>query len=155
MAWRERLLLLGLPVATRLAARWAREEEQRILRQGAPLTMEQVVDARAAGVRSPERVRVLRTPSVPIPYPMLAGWAGFAAKDTAGMTLGYGIFIEESFWDDRLLWVHEMVHVAQYERLGGLKSFLREYLHECLSVGYGFGPLEREAMAVSQWICEP
>lgn len=153
MAWRERLYLLGLPAATRLAARWAREEERRILQQGAPLTMEQMVDARAAGVRSPERVRVLRTPCVPIPYPRLAGWAGYAAKDTLGMALGYGIFIQEPFWGNRLLWVHELVHVAQYERLGGLKGFLREYLRECLSMGYGLGPLEREATEVSFWIC--
>ena len=153
MAWHTRMLLLGVPAATRLAARWAREEERRILRQGAALTPGQIADARAAGVRAPERVRVLRMACVPIPYPKLSRLAGYVAQDTLGMALGHGIFIHERYWKNRLLWVHELVHVAQYERLGGMRPFLREYLRECVSDGYGFGPLEQEAMEVSRRIC--
>ena len=41
--------------------------------------------------------------------------------------------------------VHELAHTIQYERLGGIKPFLRAYLEECLSLGYPNGPLEQKA----------
>ncbi|HRJ72181.1 MAG TPA: hypothetical protein PLS03_08140 [Terrimicrobiaceae bacterium] len=47
---------------------------------------------------------------------------------------------------------HECVHTAQYERLGGFRPFLRQYLEECLAVGYDESPLELEAMMTSQRI---
>jgi hypothetical protein len=39
------------------------------------------------------------------------------------------------------------VHTAQYERLGGIEPFLRQYLRECLTIGYPEAPLEQEAIA--------
>jgi hypothetical protein len=56
-------------------------------------------------------------------------------------------------WRDRLLVVHELVHVAQYERSGGILPFLRRYLFECLTVGYSASPLELEAIAVTARVC--
>jgi hypothetical protein len=52
-----------------------------------------------------------------------------------------------------LLIVHELAHVAQYERLGGILPFLRKYLFECLTVGYAAAPLELEATAVTVRVC--
>ena len=43
---------------------------------------------------------------------------------------------------------HELVHVAQYERLGGIEPFLRQYLRECLTVGYDESALENEARSI-------
>jgi hypothetical protein len=55
-----------------LAAEWAAEQEQRILREGVLLSQPELADARAAGVREPERVRLLKVESIPSPaHPML------------------------------------------------------------------------------------
>jgi hypothetical protein len=40
---------------------------------------------------------------------------------------------------------HELAHVVQYERFGGIAPFLRAYFRECLDPGYPLGPLEQEA----------
>ena len=36
----------------------------------------------------------------------------------------------------------QLVHTAQYERFGSVAAFLRQYLHECLSIGYPDAPME-------------
>ena len=77
----------------------------------------------------------------------------FLTPATRGLTLGHGIFIRSDCWRDRLLIVHELVHSAQYERLGGILPFLRRYLFECLTVGYSTAPLELEAIAVTARAC--
>lgn len=61
------------------------------------------------------------------------------------MTLRYGIFIHTDHWGDSRLLVHELAHVAQYERLGGFHGFLFQYLQECINPGYPYGSLELEA----------
>ena len=45
---------------------------------------------------------------------------------------------------------HECVHTGQYERMGGIKPFLKAYLRECIDPGYPNGPLEREAIERSR-----
>ncbi len=70
---------------------------------------------------------------------------------TCGLTLRYGIFVRSDCWGDRNLVAHELAHTAQYERLGGIEAFLRQYLFECLTIGYPEAPMEQEAIAaVSQ-----
>ena len=54
-------------------------------------------------------------------------------------------FIRIDQQNERRLLMHEFVHVEQHERFGGIRSFLNEYLMECLVHGYPNGPLEREA----------
>ena len=39
--------------------------------------------------------------------------------------------------------VHELGHTAQYERLGGFEPFLRQYLSQCLTIGYPEAPMEQ------------
>ncbi len=73
--------------------------------------------------------------------------------NTAGLTLHYGIYIRGDCHGNRELLVHELVHVAQYERLGGIKPFLQRYLDECLKYGYPQAPLEQEAIRISDEIC--
>jgi hypothetical protein len=65
---------------------------------------------------------------------------------TAGLTLNHGIFIRADHWRDRRLVAHELVHVAQYERFGGIRPFLKAYFRECLVPGYPLGSLEQEAI---------
>jgi hypothetical protein len=136
-----------------LAVNWATAVEARILREGVPLTKESMVDARTIGVLEPERVRLLALARVPMPDDLTLKTAAaaiqFLTPATRGLTLRYGIFIRQDCWSDRRLVAHELVHTAQYERLGGIEPFLRQYLLECLKVGYPAAPLEQEAIAMA------
>lgn len=140
-----------------LACAWAEEQEQTILRDGAPLSPDQAVDARWIGVSHPERVRLLSVDRIPVPaHPGLrraAEHTGLISSMTIGLTLRYGIFIREDLWGDRSLVVHELVHTFQYERLGGFLPFLRQYLLECITVGYPAAPMEQEAKRMERERC--
>ena len=133
-----------------LAAAWAEEQEAYILAAGIALSPSQLADARQVGVSHPERVRLLSVPSIPMPdHPVLreAGDAtGLISPFTAGLSLRYGIYVRSEFEDDRFLVAHELVHTAQYERFGSAAAFLRQYLHECLTIGYPEAPMEQEAI---------
>jgi hypothetical protein len=140
-----------------LACAWVEQQEQIILRDGVPLTPAQLTDARKIGVVHPEKVRLLAVPTVPRPeHPTLRAAADatqLISPYTAGLTLRYGIFIRVDCWGDRRLVFHELVHTAQYERLGGVQSFLRQYLFECLTIGYPAAPLEQEAILKTAEMC--
>jgi hypothetical protein len=141
-----------------LAAAWAAEQERIILQSGVPLTEAQLADAGQVGVFFPERVRLLRVAEVPAPtHPALAAAAAatsLISPSTGGLTLRYGIFVRTDCWGQRLLITHELVHVTQYERLGGFEAFLRPYLTECITLpGYPNGPMEREAITKSEKLC--
>jgi hypothetical protein len=146
-------LLPLLPVIVPIATAWVRGGEREALREGQPLNPGQLADARAVGIAAPERVRLLKVPAVPtLRHPVLRPLAWLTRRvfpDTAGITFRYGILIRNDCWGDRHLLVHELAHVAQYERLGGIAPFLRAYLRECLAEGYPFGPLEQEAIVVA------
>ncbi len=86
---------------------------------------------------------------------MAAQATGLLSPLTAGLTLRYGIFIRLDYWSERRILVHELAHVVQYERLGGFEPFLRQYLEECLTLGYPAAPLEQEAKRIEQEICGP
>jgi hypothetical protein len=49
--------------------------------------------------------------------------------------------------------VHELGHTAQYERLGGFEPFLRQYLFECITIGYPEAPMEQEVVSLTARIC--
>jgi hypothetical protein len=132
-----------------LACAWVRKQEARILETGTALSAAQLADARRIGVEHPERVRLKFVERVPLPmFPLLRKVAGkFVAfpTDPIGITLGYGIFIQSRYAADRRLLLHELVHTLQYERFGGIRPFLAQYLQECLTAGYPFASLEEEA----------
>ena len=144
-------------LAIPIARRWVAREEARVLARGVSLTESQISDARRAGVRQPREVRVLRVAAIPMPGGAILGRANrllrVVSPATVGITFGYGICIRTDFWDDRALLVHELVHVAQYERYASRGGFLRDYLRECLADGYPHGRLEREAIAIAADIC--
>jgi hypothetical protein len=140
-----------------LAANWATEQEQRILRDGVPLSRREISDARAVGVKEPERVRLLPVDAIPAPTdPVLKAACdatNFVPVAPRGLTLNYGVFVRNDCWGDRALLVHELVHTAQYERLGGIEPFLRQYLFECATVGYSKSSMESEAITASARLC--
>ena len=128
---------------------WVRRHERLILRTGRPLQPPESDWAIRVGSSHPERIRVLCVPEIPMPVPHWMQRLGdrfrFACHAPAGMTLGHGIYVSDACSHDPTLLIHECVHVEQYERFGSVKSFLRQYLWECLTVGYEAAPLEREA----------
>ena len=147
-----------------LAVTWAEAQEQRILQKGVPLTEGQTADARAVGVQHPERIRLLPVVAISRPANPILREAAKTAQVinpfTRGLTLGYGIYLRADESCDRFLVAHELAHVGQYERMGGLRPFLRRYLQECLTIGYNDSPMEREAieraeaLRESGWLAE-
>ena len=124
-----------------------------MLRTGIPLTPAQLADATAIGVAHPERVRLDIGPEAPWPFfkifRPLAVRTGLVPHQIAGITFRYGIFLRADHQHERGLLLHELVHTAQYERLGGIRGFLAEYLYECLTAGYPYGSLEKEASTLA------
>jgi hypothetical protein len=141
-----------------LAVDWASEQEARILRDGVPLSAQQIADAKRAGVAQPECVRLLHVDAIPAPaHPILKAACSainFLTSAPRGLTLNYGIFVRRDSAQDRHLLLHELAHISQYERLGGMVPFLRKYIFECFTLGYQRAPLEMEADEVAQRAAE-
>ena len=140
------LLFILLP----LASAWVRAQERRILLQGTPLPPVSLEDAKALGVRDPAAVRVLCVARVPLPSNRftraVARLTGSLSTEPIGLAAGRGIFVRAGHEGSRALLAHELVHTAQYDRLGGIRPFLKLYLRECLLLGYVGAPLEIEAI---------
>ncbi len=140
-----------------LACTWAAEHERAILQTGVALTDEQIADATRVGIMKPERVRLLGVPAIPTPsHPALAAVVeatSLISPLTIGLTLRYGIFIRDDYWGQRRLVVHELAHTMQYERLGTIEVFMRQYLHECFTIGYPAAPMEQEAKRIERETC--
>ena len=141
-----------------LAIQWVAEQQERILREGVPLSMRELSDALKVGVKDPERVRLLQVETIPSPtHPVLQGVyqvGKLVPTAPRGLTVHHGVFIRADYWRDRRLIVHELVHTAQYERLGGIGPFLRQYLTECATVGYSKSAMEAEAISTTERILE-
>jgi hypothetical protein len=127
-------------------ARWSQSREREILKSGRPLSEDHIAFARQLGISQPENLRLEITPRIPLPISdrlaALARRIGFPLFHPAGMALGKGI---SAVSDDPALLRHEIVHLIQYQRLGGHQAFMHAYLFECLSYGYFEAPLEHEA----------
>ncbi len=151
-------LLTSLPVLLPLAYAYAEKHEALLLENGIPLTPEELVDARQAGVREPEKIRrqcVLRIPEPENSEVLFAARrSGLFQLGSSGLALGYGVYLRQDAWNSRQILVHELVHVGQYERMGGIRPYLDIYLRECIDPGYPFGALEQEAIVVSRDICK-
>ena len=71
-----------------------------------------------------------------------------------GVTIGHGIIIRADSWGDRELMLHQLVHVAQCERSGGLEAFVQQYLCDRQTCAtFTVGSLEEEARGIAREIC--
>jgi hypothetical protein len=141
-----------------LAYQWARRQETVVLQHGSPLTPRQITDARQAGVRDPARVRVLVVDRIPLPEDEeladAARRAQIITDASRGVAIGHGIIIRADSWQNRELLLHQLVHVAQCERSGGLESFVGEYLMDRrTAANFSVGSLEDEARGLAREIC--
>ena len=139
-----------------IACAWAARAERKALDRGVPLSAAQLADAVRVGVAHPERVRLHVVERMPWPAPRaITGFlerSGVVPSRIGGLTLRYAIFLRKDCPDDRRLLAHELAHTAQYERLGGFRAFLAQYLREWLTVGYPHGELELEAQRTAEKI---
>ena len=151
------LACLLLPVMLPVGCAWIARQERRILAEGVPLSPAQLADARALGLAEPERVRLLYLPQIPLPSNPVVRWlgkrTGTLSEETVGLSARYGIFLRTPYHEDRHLLAHELTHTRQYERLSGIRPFLRRYLHECLAIGYYEAPMEWEAIEAADALC--
>lgn len=140
------------------AYQWAKTQEELILARGAPLGEQHAADALQVGVQDCSRVRVLVIERLPLPdderLAKVARSSSIITLASRGAGIGHGIIIRADCWGDRELLVHQLVHVAQCERHGGLEPFVEEYLRERLnSANFTIGPLEEEARRIASEIC--
>ena len=140
------------------AYQWAKRQEAYILQHGAPLAAHQLADAGRAGVENPDRVRVLVVDRISLPddaeLAEAARRAQIITEASRGVAIGYGIIIRADSWQNRELLLHQLVHVAQCERTGGLKSYVSEYLTDRVSSrDFSVGSLEDEARGLARKIC--
>lgn len=125
--------------------KWARKQESIILEEGRPLSEWETMWATDVGVAKPEAVRILPVPRIPTPGSWFTQLLRIFSEGPTGMAVNYGIYLEASQATNPSLLVHELTHVAQFERLGGIENFLREYLTQCVRDGYWESEMELEA----------
>ena len=141
-----------------MACKWAKAQEAYILKHGSPLSPAQVADAGRVGVSDPAQVRVLVVDRIPMPDDKeladAARHAQIITDASKAVAIGYGIIVRADSWKNRELLLHQLVHVAQCERSGGLESFVNEYLLDRRSCrDFSLGSLEDEARGLAREIC--
>jgi hypothetical protein len=141
-----------------LAYNWAKAQEDFVLARGNPLSPRHKRDADLAGVQDCARVRVLVIDRIPLPEdPELAEAAkrlGILTEDTRCMGFGHALIIRVDDWNDRELILHNLVHIAQCERSGGLEQWVRQYLRDRANCpNFTIGSLEEEARRTAREIC--
>jgi len=141
-----------------LACEWAKRQEAYVLEHGVRLNLEQVADARQVGVTEPSRVRVLVVDRILLPenkeLAAAARHAQIITDSSRGVAMGHAIVIRADSWRNRELLLHQLIHVAQCERSGGLDNFVREYLLDrSTSRDFSLGSFEDEARSWAREIC--
>jgi len=141
-----------------LACQWAKTQEAFILKHGAPLTPAQIADAQRVGVNDFSRVRVLVVDRIPLPedeeLAEAAQRAQIITSACRGVAIGHGVIIRADSWQNRELLLHQLVHIAQCERSGGIESFVVEYLCDRRTCrDFSVGSLEDEARGLAREIC--
>jgi len=115
-------------------------------------------DAELAGVRDRAAVRVLVVDRIPLPEnPELAEASrriGIITEDTRCIGFGRALIIRVDAWNDRELILHNLVHIAQSQRSGGLEQWVRQYLGDRANCpNFTIGSLEEEARRIAREIC--
>ena len=141
-----------------LAYQWVKAQEEFICARGAPLSPQHMADARLAGVRDCERIRVLVVDRIPLPedgeLAEAARRARIITQDTRCVGFGHAIIIRADSWGNRELLLHNLVHIAQCERSGGLEPWIRQYLGDRQTCAqFTIGSFEEEARGIAREIC--
>lgn len=134
------------------AVRDNRMLEARALEVGRPLNEDGIALARKLGVAHPEKVRIVvvkKISKVNTADRLVAQQPMFSAGAViAGITAGYGIFLDDQYADKLWVLAHELVHVGQYER-EGFEGLIERVITEQLALPGRLIPVEREAIELS------
>jgi hypothetical protein len=141
-----------------LACNWAKQQEEFVLKHGHPLGPTHAWDAHLAGVKDCARIRVLVVDRIPLPEnPKLAEASRrfrIISEETRCVAIGHALIVRGDAWNDRELILHNLVHIAQCERAGGLEKWCRLYLDNRVScANFTAGSLEEEARRIAHEIC--
>lgn len=134
---------------------WVVRHQKRISETGYPLNEKWKGYASELGVLEVEKVRVKVVKKIPIPFYRLISWLGGTVNiqliDIGGMTLGHSIYVVREVALNPRIMAHELVHVAQYEKIG-LSKFLETYVVDCITEGYQNCNMEIEAERLSKLV---
>jgi len=141
-----------------LACEWAKKQEEFVLAHGHPLGATHAWDAHLAGVQDCARIRVLVVDRIPLPEdPKLAECirrTRIITEDTRCMGFGHALIVRGDSWNDRELILHNLVHIAQCERSGGLEQWVGHYLRDRTNCpNFTMGSLEEEARRIAREVC--
>jgi hypothetical protein len=127
---------------------WFSQNEVSMLAQGRVLTPKESNAAVRAGVKSPEKIRVVLLKNFPMPQDTATRdelvALGVGSNEAVGRVMGYAVLLKPESANDTETMSHEFVHIAQQERLGR-NGFIKRWLVEMKMVGYRHAPLELEA----------
>jgi len=127
---------------------WAETCAADIISNGFPLSSPKRAIASRIGVNDPEKTRIMLVKIIPRPTDpelvQLVDKYSLLGDNTAGLTVGYGIYLREDAFCNQIL-SHELRHVYQYEQAGTIENFLMEYIPQILQFGYHHAPLELDA----------
>ncbi len=141
-----------------LAYQWAKTQEDSALLRGVPLGPRQIADAKRAGVNDVSSIRVLVVDRIAAPdnaeLAEIARRMGIITEDTRCIGFGHVLIVRADAWNDRELILHNLVHIAQCERAGGLEKWCRDYLGDRTNCPkFTVGSLEEEARRLAREIC--
>ena len=136
-----------------LVSFWTKAKERHVFQHGRTLNPLEKEYAQKLKISQIDKIRILEVEKINHPFSLLfslfAQFARAVISSPIGLTLGYSILIEKRYALRLDLIVHELVHVSQYEKMGGHQSFLKEYIYQCVSRGYLNSALEMEAEELS------
>ena len=127
-----------------LAYQWAKTQEEFVLAHGMALQTQQLSDARLAGVRDCERIRVLVVDRIPLPEDARLVEATrrirVLTEDTRCTGFGHAIIIRADAWGDRELLLHNLVHIAHNVIIGKHSAIIAHAMIGEASQRYSIGP---------------
>jgi hypothetical protein len=125
---------------------WYAKAEAGLLPQGRPLNPAERGIAHTLAIRQPDNIRIVVLETFPLPDDAElradAEASGMGSEDAR--TMGDAILLKPYVHEDPAVIAHELVHIAQHDRLGR-EAFMRRYLTELEVLGYDAAPLEVEA----------
>lgn len=128
------------------AMKWYDNVAKSLHHKGRVLTSIEKKQAKQLGVRNPNSVRVVVLNKFPEPNGRFSNNHSEGAR-----AMGDIIMLKPHLKNNSMVLCHELVHVAQKDRLG-LRGFLKQMALEKEILGYSGSLLEKEAYALQQTI---
>ncbi len=128
-----------------VALKWYDNVGRSLYASGRALSVAEIKMAKKLGVKKPKAVRVVILDKFPEPD----GYIKNNNHIEGARAMGNIIMIKPHFKNNSTIICHELVHVAQKDRMG-LRGFLKQIALEKEILGYSGSMLENEAYALQQ-----